>query len=184
MSDILTIEAGEVWRAFPLVAREDGSDIVTGMVNYYCKTLTGANAGKWWKNSDQTWDATETANAMTHQGDGGWTIQLAASPFADNILYYEYSKESGDLHVAGNGRLVRGGPLIGAIADAILDRTNGVETGKTLRQALRIIAAVLAGKVSGAGTGVETFTGIDGGTERVQVAADSSGNRTAVTYDP
>ena len=35
------------------------------------------------------------------------------------------------------------------IADAILDRSNGVETGKTVRQTLRIIAAMLAGKVGG-----------------------------------
>ena len=69
-------------------------------------------------------------------------------------------------------------------ADALLDRADGVETGKTLRQAVQIVAAVLAGKVSGAGSGVERFTGIDGSSPRVEVAADAAGNRTAVTYDP
>jgi len=71
-----------------------------------------------------------------------------------------------------------------AMADAILDRADGVETGKTLRQALRIMAAILAGKVSGAGSGTETFTGLDGATDRVEVAVDEDGNRTAVTFDP
>lgn len=68
-------------------------------------------------------------------------------------------------------------------ADALLDRANAIETGKTLRQAVRIIAAVLAGKISGAGSGTETFLGVDGATQRVQVTTDPAGNRTGVSYD-
>jgi hypothetical protein len=68
------------------------------------------------------------------------------------------------------------------IADGLLDRTNGVETGKTFRQAMRIVAAVLAGKVSGAATGTETFKGLDGSTVRVTVTTDPAGNRTNVNY--
>ena len=67
MSDILTIEVGETWRGFPLVKREDGSAITTGTVNYYLKALLGTNAGKWWKNSDQTWAETETAKIIHQQ---------------------------------------------------------------------------------------------------------------------
>ncbi len=67
-------------------------------------------------------------------------------------------------------------------ADGLLDRANGVESGMTVRQAMRIVAAVLAGKVSGAGTGTEIFTGIDGATQRVEVTADAAGNRTNVTF--
>lgn len=69
-------------------------------------------------------------------------------------------------------------------ADALLDRTNGIETGKTVRQAMRIMAAVLAGKVSGAGTGTEVFKGLDGSTVRVTVTTDPAGNRTNVGYTP
>jgi hypothetical protein len=379
-SDIHSVLVGETWRKAGLVAKASGSAITTGTVNYYLKCLTGANAGKWWKNSDQTWAATETANAMTHQADGNWTITLAASPFTDAVLYLEYAKEAGDLHVAAEGRLLRGkavlddvnaskiggtsqtaydfgenlnvvlarlgawttghnimtalralarsdasesdlggtfdpatdsmqairdavytgtpptkeqiatqveqqvisetdGNLVlkaitdkiaavnpslegltlaaiatqvrtelatelaridaaitsrlaaagytppnnegigtaatqataaalaaaglaedvatlveglgsltpgerNAIADALLDRANAIETGKTVRQAVRIIAAVLAGKVSGAGGGSETFKGLDGATGRVRVTVDSNGNRSSVTYDP
>jgi hypothetical protein len=68
-----------------------------------------------------------------------------------------------------------------AIAAALLDLANAVD-GKTLRQALRIIAAVLAGKVSGAGSGTETFRGLDDQNDRVVVHADVSGNRTDVIY--
>ena len=67
-------------------------------------------------------------------------------------------------------------------ADVLLDQTNGIETGMTVRQATRIMAAVLAGKVSGAGSGTESFTGLDGSTLRVQVTADAAGNRTSVGY--
>ena len=91
-SDIHSVLVGETWRKAGMVAKASGSAITAGTVNYYLKALTGANAGKWWKNADQTWDASETANAMTHQADGSWTIELAATPFADAILYLEYSK--------------------------------------------------------------------------------------------
>jgi hypothetical protein len=75
-------------------------------------------------------------------------------------------------------------PTAEQIADALLDRTNAIEANTTLRQALRIVAAVLAGKVTGAGTGAETFKGLDGLTTRVVVATDSVGNRLNVTYTP
>ena len=73
-------------------------------------------------------------------------------------------------------------PTADDIADAVLDQVDGIETGVTMRQSLRVIAAVLAGKVSGAGSGVESFTGLDGATPRVVVTADDNGNRSDVTY--
>lgn len=54
--------------------------------------------------------------------------------------------------------------------------------GKTIPAALQYIAASTAGKVSGAGTGTETFLGLDAATTRLTITVDSSGNRTAVTY--
>ncbi len=68
-----------------------------------------------------------------------------------------------------------------AIAAALLDLANAID-GKTLRQALQIIAAVTAGKVSGAGSGTESFRSLSDSTTRVVVAADVLGNRTNVTY--
>ena len=55
--------------------------------------------------------------------------------------------------------------------------------GINAEEIMRIIAAVLAGKVSGAGTGVETFKGLDGVTNRVISTVDAAGNRTVVTLD-
>jgi hypothetical protein len=54
--------------------------------------------------------------------------------------------------------------------------------GQSLSAALKIAAAAAAGKCSGAGTGVETFTGLDGSTPRLQSTVDGAGNRTSVTY--
>jgi hypothetical protein len=68
-----------------------------------------------------------------------------------------------------------------AVATALLDLADAID-GKTLRQALQIVAAVVAGKVSGAGSGTESFRGLDDGQDRVVVTADAYGNRTNVTY--
>lgn len=70
-----------------------------------------------------------------------------------------------------------------ASADALFDRAAAID-GKTLRQAMAIVAAVIAGKVSGAGSGVENFVGLDSETPRVEVTTDAAGNRTSVEYLP
>jgi hypothetical protein len=72
-----------------------------------------------------------------------------------------------------------------AIATALLDLAAGVETGITMREALRIAMAVLAGKSSGwpAGGGSELFRAADDSKVRVTATVDADGNRTAVTLD-
>lgn len=66
---------------------------------------------------------------------------------------------------------------------SILTDANGVETGVTVQQALRLMAAVLGGKLSGAGTGTEVFRSVIDSKNRMTVLTDSSGNRTSVTLD-
>lgn len=59
-----------------------------------------------------------------------------------------------------------------------------VETGMTVRQTLRLLAAAMGGKVSGAGTGTITFrNAIADDADRIVATVDGSGNRTAVTAD-
>lgn len=53
----------------------------------------------------------------------------------------------------------------------------------TAEEMMRVMSSVLAGKVSGAGTGTETFKGIDGTTDRVVSTVDVDGNRTAITLN-
>lgn len=57
------------------------------------------------------------------------------------------------------------------------------EAGLTYADVIRVMASVLAGKVSGAGTGTETFVGLDGTTARVISTVDDNGNRISVTVD-
>lgn len=68
-----------------------------------------------------------------------------------------------------------------AVANALLDLAAAID-GKTPRQALRIIAASTAGEIFGAGTGEETFVGLDKTTTRLVVDVDDAGNRTNTTY--
>jgi len=72
------------------------------------------------------------------------------------------------------------------LSDANIIKAGGNPTpidGKSLESALQYIAAICAGKISGAGTGVENFLGLDGVTQRVSVAVDENGNRTGIFYD-
>lgn len=59
--------------------------------------------------------------------------------------------------------------------------TDTLIDGKSIEAALEYIAAICAGKVSGAGTGTEVFKGLSGST-RVTVTVDANGNRTDVVY--
>ena len=68
-----------------------------------------------------------------------------------------------------------------SVASAVGERT--VESTYTADQVMKIMAAALAGKVSGAGSGVETFVGLDDATDRIVSTVDNDGNRTAVTVN-
>lgn len=74
-------------------------------------------------------------------------------------------------------------PTANANADALLDRANGIETGLTLRQCLRLVAAVLFGKASGMDTTTGKFRDVNDTKDRITVTDDANGNRTAVTRD-
>ncbi len=65
-----------------------------------------------------------------------------------------------------------------AVADALLDRTDGIETGVTLRKAVRGLAGMEFGTCTGAGTSAEAYSAAGNpGTPRVVVNGDASGNR-------
>lgn len=68
-------------------------------------------------------------------------------------------------------------------ATALLDASNGIETSITLRQALRLVLAATAGKLSGAATTTVTIRNVGDSKNRIVATVDSDGNRTAVTTD-
>lgn len=126
-------------RDFTVVARADGTPITSGTVNHYLVALTGANAGKWFRNSDQSWQASETVcQALTHKADGHWYAgtTIHADAWIQDVEYLEYIKESGDLHVPVSRSLVGDStieglndPTAAAIADAVLDEALGTHSG-------------------------------------------------------
>lgn len=74
-------------------------------------------------------------------------------------------------------------PLIQAVPAQTMDLTDGVETDWTLRQALRVMLAALAGKLTGAaGTTVWIRNVLDSKT-RITATVDDDGNRASVTYE-
>ena len=65
----------------------------------------------------------------------------------------------------------------------LLDQED-VESGLTFRQALRLIAAATAGKVSGAsGTTITIRNAVVDDKDRITATVDESGNRSAIVYD-
>lgn len=101
---------------------------------------------------------------------------------------------SGDMPAADLGtyvvRFYDGGILVGGntigwdgAQEVSPDSLQLVESGYSLLDSARLWNAVLLGKVSGAGTGTETFRDIGDTKDRVVATVDSSGNRTAITLD-
>jgi hypothetical protein len=70
-----------------------------------------------------------------------------------------------------------------AIAAEVLDKANGIETALTVKQALRLVVAALAGKVAISGATV-TIKGAGVNTDRIAATTDSAGQRTAVILTP
>jgi hypothetical protein len=86
------------------------------------------------------------------------------------------------------------GSMSGSFAPAITLEAQGfssylldsedIETGLTLRQALRLVTAATAGKISGGGTATVTIrNAVVDGVDRIVATVDTDGNRTAITYD-
>jgi hypothetical protein len=66
------------------------------------------------------------------------------------------------------------------VAAALLDLANGVEAGHTVRQAMRLILAVIAGKSSGHPTN-PVYRDCNDSMDRLIATLDEDGNRTSVT---
>jgi hypothetical protein len=70
-----------------------------------------------------------------------------------------------------------------SFANALLDLANGVESGETLRQCLRLLRAALVGKSAGFPNGPARFRDRADTRDRIAATVDADGNRTAVTVD-
>jgi hypothetical protein len=70
-----------------------------------------------------------------------------------------------------------------AVAAALLDLAAGVETNRTLRQALRLMLAALCGKASGLATATAIYRDTNDSVDRITATVDADGNRSAITLN-
>ena len=111
----------------------------------------------------------------------------AAPPSAPGSIRYAFGVAPGQVETGVSGLTgaestqLMALPSSTAIASAVWAY---VVTGTTTAvKIMRAAAAVLGGKMSGAGTGTETFRDIDDTKDVIVATVDSSGNRTALTRD-
>lgn len=178
---------------FALVASADGFTPVTGATFTAGELLVS-------KNGATEANATNTT-AATQIGGGLYYVELTATEcdtFGFVTLRINKSGSRGavvavqvvafDPYGATNLGLTNlANPVLTADAagDALLDRSAGVETGLTVRQALRIIAATVAGRRTGGGTTTEVYRNavVDSKARVTANSIDANGNPTSITYD-
>ena len=123
---------------------------------------------------------------------GGVNVSVSSSPFARMTRGLAGSAFSASVGTSPSAVLRGRGRMgaVGRVNDLSQDDVTGavleaqIEPGLTLRQALRLVAAATAGKVSGAaGSTVTIRNAVADSKPRIVATTDADGNRTAITYD-
>jgi len=118
--------------------------------------------------------AITTSGAVTAKGNIAGSASMSLSP---SLTSYATGELAGSVNM---GSVALGADTFSAY---LLDETD-IETGLTLRQALRVIAAATAGKVAGAETTTVTIRNAQADDKnRITATVDANGNRTAVVLD-
>lgn len=124
---------------------------------------------------------TETAGLLA----GGFKkfFNVAAPTGTLNSIPDAVAGAAGGLSIVGSAMTLTAGERT-SIADAHLDRVDGIEIGLTPRQEQRLSAAAAAGKLSGAATTtVAIRNAVADSKARITATVDADGNRSAVTTD-
>lgn len=108
----------------------------------------------------------ETSGSYVFVADGGYIFAAGCNFDIDKVS-------------EANGGVVR---TEENVAEVLLDRPNGVETGWSLRGWLRVIGALIGGRSSGVAAGSPVYRDLTNTKDRVTGTA-TNGDRTAVTYD-
>jgi hypothetical protein len=107
-----------------------------------------------------------------------WAVASLQGQASSDFTPYATGELAATIDVAATADLTAG-----AIADEILD-AQMVETGLSVRETLRLCAAALAGKISGAaGTTITIRNAVADDADRIVATVDADGNRTGITYD-
>lgn len=153
----------------------------------------GGEAGVDWANVGSpttTVDLSGTTIAITQRVDVN-TIKTQTVTCAAGVTVYSHvGTAAASTAQTGDNYARLGAPAgvsvsadVAALPAALLDLTDGIETGLTPRQAMRAYAAALAGVLSGAGTTTITIKGAGVATTRITATVDADGNRSVVVLN-
>lgn len=179
-NDICAEEASERGVTYPGIATASGKDSLGGAVQ----------TGLTMKLLD-TWKIEWYAGNYVASVDGGNIVANSGNPFTYVVggPQIEIMRSAAATVVSTGGSALTSDEhsqlmnLPAASSNAAAVWAKAIEGSLTAEQAQRLLLSVLAGKVSGAGTGTEVFRDLADTKARVTVTTDSSGNRTAVVRD-
>lgn len=171
-----------------LTSSASGTTTIVGVLAVTLATLTSSVSGTTTVlgSSSNTLDAlTSSISGTVGGGSVSGTVSATLSDLTSSIsgtttVVGSSSSTISNLTSSASGT-VGGVTLTDADVDMIWNEDMG--EGYTARQLMRIFSAVLAGKVSGAGTSTEIFRAINDSKDRVTASVDSNGNRTSITLD-
>lgn len=112
-------------------------------------------------------------------------IVVKTDVFADAALAQIVSYDPQDANALGLARIDAAVTTASPanMITALLDTADTIETGVTLRNAMRALLAVLAGHTTGAGTGTEVFRNAVVNNKARVTTTMTGANRTSITYD-
>jgi hypothetical protein len=116
-----------------------------------------------------------------------WNMQTASIPdavagAAGGIAIVGSNMGSATSVTGSVGSIASGG--MATLIAALLDLVDGIETGVTPRQAMKLQLAAMGGKISGGGTTTITIrNAVADSKNRIIATVDANGNRSAITYD-
>lgn len=137
-------------------------------------------------------NGTSDAASVTITGSNPykWAVTLPSLTAGDTVSMYITATIAGVATASvvaeaiGDTSRVSDLPTAAANATELLDQAAGVETGLTVRQALRLALAALAGKLSITGSTVTIRNAVADSKDRITVTVNTTtGARTAVTTD-
>jgi hypothetical protein len=129
-------------------------------------------------------DMTGISNILfTSQGDTYAVGNMIAVPISTELTADQIATAVWSAIASSNNTTGTMGEKLNDAGSASNPWNETLEGTYTAADMMRIVTAVLAGKVSGGGTGVETFRDINDTKDRVVSTVDSNGNRTSVTID-
>lgn len=157
------------------------ADVDAEFLSYIVDDATRIDASA--LNTLSSHDPGETIMGATDLGTGAGLTSLASAANLATVAGYLDTEIAAILADTGTDGVVLSAATYNAIADALLVRANGIETGVTLQGALRVILSALVGLCSGVGVGPEVYRDVNDTKDRITATLDSDNNRLTIVLD-